>query len=488
MRCRRGQRVRRTIGRAAHVCGALLLAAACAHYPLNAKLDAPAGAGAYRFPDVGPPASNADSLFVCLTFSGGGTRAAALAYGVMEKLRDTAITWQGRATSLLAEVDCISSVSGGSFTAAYYGLFGPRLFEDFRARFLDRDIQGALARRLLNPATLWRLASPYFGRSDLAAELYDETLFDGKTFAALAGRRPFVILNATDLATGRRFEFTQEQFDVLGSDLAAYPVARGVAASSAFPILLTPISLANHPQPPGWRTPEAYENALKDFHLNRRRYEWAQNRTGYLDKPHRRWVHLADGGMSDNVGLRPVEAAYRFASEFIRPRINRRQVERFVVIVVNARTDPQEDLSRRERAPGTLAVAYKAATISMDNYSFETVELMKDLEKEALQARRYLADCQGLLDARCPGGPRLPAAAPLRTCVVEVNFEAIADPGTRQRFLDLPTTFRLPPADIDALLAMGKRLLDESPAFQRLLRSLAGAPAGGGPADDPNCA
>jgi len=469
---------------------AIVLIAGCAHYPVNDALKAPAPPDGYRFPDLPPGAgANTDSLFVCLTFSGGGTRAAALAYGVMERLRHTPITWQGRGKALLDEVDCISSVSGGSFTAAYYGLFGDRLFTDFRPRFLDRNIQRELALQLFNPLTLARLASPYFDRSDLAAELYDRTIFERRTFSALAGRRPFVMLNATDLATGRRFEFTQDQFDVIGSNLAPYPVARGVAASSAFPILLSPISLQNHPAPPGWTPPQEYRSALNDYETNRRRWGWARSRLDYHDdKTGRPWIHLGDGGMADNIGLRPVEAAYRFASGFIRPRINQRHVERFVIIAVNARTDPQEELGRRESAPGALAVAYKASTISMDNYSFDTIELMKDLDKDAHQARRYTADCQAVLDRSCPAAPRLRQPPALRTCLVEVNFEALRDEKTRRRFLNMPTTFALPPTDVDALIAVSRQLLEESPAFQRLLRALAGTPPSSAPDADPNCA
>ena len=102
------------------------------------------GTPRYGFPDEAAGA-NTHSLFVCLTFSGGGTRAAALSYGVLEKLRDTQIEWKGQTKSLLDEVDCISSVSGGSFTAAYYGLFGDRIFQDFEPRFLKRfaDLHGA---------------------------------------------------------------------------------------------------------------------------------------------------------------------------------------------------------------------------------------------------------------------------------------------------------------------------------------------------------
>ena len=115
-------------------------------------------------------------------------------------------------------------------------------------KFLERNIQGALLARLLNPANLMRVASPWFGRIDLAAELYDREIFDAATFARLEQNgRPLVILNATNLGPGRRFDFTQEYFDAIGSDLESYPVSRAVAASSAFPFLLSPLTLKNYP-------------------------------------------------------------------------------------------------------------------------------------------------------------------------------------------------------------------------------------------------
>ena len=63
-----------------------------------------------------------DDVSLILTFSGGGTRAASLSYGVLKELRKQ---------NLLEEIDVISSVSGGSFTSAYYGLYGEQIFEDF---------------------------------------------------------------------------------------------------------------------------------------------------------------------------------------------------------------------------------------------------------------------------------------------------------------------------------------------------------------------
>ena len=105
-----------------------LATTSCAHYPVNDRLAEWDGNRGYRFHALDSDDGNTDSLFVCLSLSGGGTLAAALTYGVMKALRDTPIVWNNRTTTLLAEVDCISSVSGGSFAAAYYALFRDEFF------------------------------------------------------------------------------------------------------------------------------------------------------------------------------------------------------------------------------------------------------------------------------------------------------------------------------------------------------------------------
>lgn len=447
----------------------------CAHYPANDQLTTGTYRpnGGYRFGEIAAGA-NTNSLFVCLVFSGGGTRAAALSYGVLEKLKETRITWKGVEKRLLDEVDCISSVSGGSFTAAYYGLFGERLFADFRTRFLDRDIQAELLWRVASPLNWFRLASPTFSRIDVAAELYDETIFDGKRFADLPARDrgPFIMINATNLANGGRFEFTQGEFDLLGSDLSTYPVARAVAASSAFPFLLSPLSLVNHPAPPGYTPPQDLTNALHDYTTNRRRYQWARDRLVYLDKEARPFVHLMDGGLADNIGLRGIESDYQRSSGLTNRLINNGEIEKLVIIVVNARTEDQDSLSRDEEPPGLKTVAFKTATVSLDNYSFETVEFMKDLRRERLKAQKNIAVCQERLD-NCPGSPRLPAfAAPLDPYVIEVNFEALPDPDRRSYFLSLPTSFSLSREQVDRLIGVPGELLDSSADFRALLLSL----------------
>ena len=450
---------------------ALLFAgiAACAHYPLNQQSDIFNNDAGYRFNNLNDE-DNSDSLFICLAFSGGGTRAAAFSYGVMDELFRTKIVHNGVEKSLLDEVDCISSVSGGSFTAAYYGLFGEQLFADFRADFLEKDIQGAIGGRVLNPANWFRLASPNFSRIDIAAELYDEEIFKEKRFGDLQDRgRPFLILNATNLESGTRFDFTHLHFDAMGSDLENYPVARAVAASSAFPILLSPISLANYPQASGYSPPWWYDGALESLYSARYRYQAAKDLSYYFDKDHK-YVHLMDGGLADNIGVRVIYHA--FSRGFIRTRINDNMIDRLVVIVVNAATEPHEKLSEKESPPDLLEVATKTATISIDNYSIESITLMVESLRQRVQAQQDLTACQDILDQNCPDPPDLPTFGKMiDPYIIEINFAGAAelegeDP---DYYLNLPTSYKLDHQQIEKLVNIGPKLLRASPQYKCLL-------------------
>src|SRR5258706_9926323 len=191
---------------AAVLSAALLLGGGCAHYPDNARMSHYDPQSGYRFRNLSNT-GNSDSLQIFLAFSGGGTRAAALSYGVLEELARTQIVWEGQRRRLLDEVDYISAVSGGSFTAAFYALYGDRIFADFEDKFLNRNIQRQLMWRLCSPLYWGRLASPHFNRNDMAAEFYNCHLFRGKTFGDLfqQKRPPILSLHATDMSLDRNF-------------------------------------------------------------------------------------------------------------------------------------------------------------------------------------------------------------------------------------------------------------------------------------------
>jgi NTE family protein len=218
----------------------------CGLYRVNPPLsrDDLAAKRGYRYRNLTETsANNTEKNFIIVTMSGGGTRAAALAYGVAEHMNRAKLDRSG--TTLLDEVDVVSSVSGGSFTAAYLGIFGKDKFlQDFDKDVLERQIKRDVLLRLAAPWN-WHDMLLY-GRSDVAEKYYKDHIFGGRTYADMPHSRPFVILNATDLTTGAGFSFSQDDFDRICSDLQGIPLARAVLASSAFPVAFTPITLKNY--------------------------------------------------------------------------------------------------------------------------------------------------------------------------------------------------------------------------------------------------
>ena len=398
-----------------------------------------------------------------LSFSGGGSRAAALSYGVMEELAKTRVEIEGKTHRLLDLVETISAVSGGSYTAAYYGLFGDRLFEDFETRFLKRDVQDEITGRILSFSNLIRMTSPFFGRSDVTAEFLDSILFEGLTFADMEqairkGRRPFIVINATDMARTSRFEFTQDQFDLLCSNLGNYKISRAVAASSAVPVVFSPITLTNYSGSCGFDEPWWITRALTDRQHSVRRYALASDLRTYLDARKRKYVHLLDGGLSDNLGLRFMldRLALSDPAELM-SNFQRSNLRRLVQIVVNAQARHEfAELDSHAEVPTLRAIAFSVANTT-DRYNVETLAYARSSMQAAAQAlaqqhRESAADVQAML--------------------IEISFEDLDDPEERAYFNALPTNFNLPPEAIDRLREVGARLLRNSPDFQRLLRDL----------------
>lgn len=449
--------------------GALLPLTSCAHFPENRPLERydPARPG-YRFENLACGVANTDSMLVCLSFSGGGTRAGALAYGVVRRLYQTRLPDRRR---LLDEVDVISASSGGAFPAAYLGLYGA---EEFLARFRERVLLRDLGmeifwRGTLCPYNLVRLCSPWWNRSELASELYEATIFGTDTFTHLQRRgRPFVVLNATDISLGERFEFTQDQFDLLGSSLTPVPIARAVAASSAFPFLLTPVAFANYPQPAGYCLPPRLEALLcppaaseradegegegerglelEDSLLTRSDRLRARDRTRLLrEKERHPWIHVADAGVVDNLGLGYVSESYRQGA--IRDLLDSGRVKDFVLVVVNARSRPPDETSASPQAPGFVDVLSASLSAAIDQ---QASQVLRDLRERQVR------------DARA-GRPRY------NLHLIEVDLDDLPDEEQRERLLQVETTFALEPEVIDELIEAGDQLLSRSPAFQRLL-------------------
>lgn len=445
-----------------------ILGASCAHYPVNPKLaQADPGYG-YRFATTNE-GGTADDTFVVVTMSGGGTRAAALSQGVLEKLAATKI--RGGATDLLSTVDVVSSVSGGSFTAAYYALHGREGWPTFRNDFLYANIEGGLIKRAANPLNWPKLISPHYSRIDMAAQMYDDLLFKGATYADMAKNRPYTILNATEMDIGSQFNFVQEQFDTICSDLSKVNVARAAAASSAFPGLLSPITFHNYTGQCGYKPNAWVETATHDFLTNPVRYHY---RSQYLalTNPQRPYLQMMDGGIADNIGLRnsahalvsndtlQMDDSKPYNGYSIQRLINTRKIKRVAFIVVNAATQNQLKLDKANKTPNVVTVLSTASTTPMANYSFDTVSSMQLAMKE-FDRNEHIAREAGI--ANFPE---------VEYYFVQVTFAALQDQATRDRFNHIGTNFALKREDVDALIGIAGTLLDQSPDFQRLVRDL----------------
>jgi NTE family protein len=453
----------------------------CAGRPINdpiAQVDPRSGYRPYLLiPKI--PNNDPKTLFV-LCFSGGGTRAAAFSYGVLEELRRTEIVADGQRRRLIDEVDLITGVSGGSFTALSYALYGERLFTEYEDRFLKRDVEGTLLRRTLNPFNWWKFIGGSAGRSELAAEYYDEILFENATFGDLLDKPgPVAVATGTDLSTGSRLAFYQNDFDLLCSDLNKVRLSRAAATSSAVPVALSPVTLNNYGGTCGYRYPawvDVVANPETRARPTARAYQRYREMQEFQNSQDRPYIHLVDGGVSDNIGVRAVMEALEelAASSEFRGEIGFGDYRRIVLLVVNSRSSPRTDWDRSESPPGFVVQLLQSAGVPIDRYSFETVETMKD-RAEVFMWKRDLKVAR----ARLGGMTESQAEAslpPLTVQVVAVSFDAISDPKERAHFMNLPTSFVLPPEDVDRLREVAGRLLRESAEYKEIVRDFGGTP------------
>jgi len=447
----------------------VIILGGCAHYPDNPRLNAILSDAGYRYSVVRQQPSN-DRPFVLLAFSGGGTRAAAFSFGLMEALRQVEYTSpDGSKRRLLDDVEIISSVSGGSFTSAYYALFPEHFFSDFPDRFLKRNIQRGLLLRMFNPYNLIRLALPDFSRIDLADEYYNNTIFEGKTFADLLkkpkGSVPFLVLNATDISIAHRFEFTQDQFDLLCSDLSGVTLSRAVAASSNFPVAFAPLTMDIYKEKCG-SLPPWTELGLDRGKNPKRRVSEASAAKSYRD-PDRRFVHLLDGGISDNLGLRgPFQAVTTTDSAWSILKVaNLGQMGKLMVIAVNAKTTKQRTWDAESSPPGIGDVLDVIMNGPMDDVSYDSLEMTDGHFEQMKQLARTVDSCNKLLAQNCPSASQISNPMTTDFTFVELTFDDIPDPRLRRCLQELPTSFSLPEKTIKLLRMAAGYLLMNSDDF-----------------------
>jgi NTE family protein len=454
----------------------LLLLGGCATRPINAPIAEFSPNRGYQILARQNDFKDPDNLVV-LAFSGGGTRAAAFSYGVLETLRDTEVTGPKGRVRLIDEVNVITGVSGGSFTALAYGLYGDKLFDTYEKQFLKRNVQGELISRFLDPVNWPALQSPAWGRSELAAQLYDEILFHGATFADLDRRHgPLIAVSATDLTTGSRLIFDQGFFDVICSDLDTVPLSRAAAASSAVPVLLSPVTINNYGgtcsyQLPSWI--QLFTNPATTPRPAARTSQRLKELAAYDDSVNRPYLHLVDGGLADNVALRGVlDVVEGFeALHLLGQSTPLDHVRRIIIFVVNSRSSPKTTWDKSADSPGNIQVLLQATGVPIDKYSFETMELLRDTVARWNTFRRIRKSVAFSAD-KDPALKEVVNAPDVDLYAIDVSFSALQDKAEVDYLNNLPTSFVLSDDAVDRLRAAARTIIRGSPDFQRLLNDV----------------
>jgi NTE family protein len=387
---------------------------------------------------------------VLLAFSGGGTRAAALSYGVLEELRDTVIDEGDTAKRLLDEVDSISSVSGGSFTAAYYGAYRDKIFENYQEDFLNLSVQQTLIRRLLNPANWFRGMFSAFDRTEMAVDYYDRQIFKGATFGDMARQGPpYIEINATELSSGLRFTFNQERFDLICSDLSDFPLARAVAASSAVPVVFPTVTLKNYAGQCDLENSDAWKLLLKSEQAadSRSQQQLVAGLRSYQNVEKKPYVHLVDGGIADNLGLRAITERFEVLNKAGLAQTTTSIPRSILIVLVNAEVKPENPIDSSAKKPSASDTMSAYTSAQMDRYNQETLDTLR----EGIKEFEEWAAASG---------------TPSRVYFSEVGFKLAEDNEVNKLLNSLPTSLQLEELEVDRLIGAGRLLLRHEPSFK----------------------
>jgi len=217
---------------------------------------------------------------VGLALSGGGFRATLFHCGTL---------WRLNELGFLRKLTRVSSVSGGSITAGVLARAWPNLSFSPQgiATRLDslviKPLRDFCAKAIDVPAIMKGTLTPWRSVGDYVQKAYDDALFHGMGLKDLPPDVRF-IFNATNLSTGVDFRFSRPyagDYRIGLIDKPQLPVALAVAASSAFPPVLSPVIL--NPDPASFKKTDGADL--------------------YDDVAYRQRVILTDGGAYDNLGL-----------------------------------------------------------------------------------------------------------------------------------------------------------------------------------------
>ena len=424
---------------------------------------------------VGPARNIAGENLLALSFSGGGLRAAAFSFGVLKAIHASGSSQ----SSPLDDLTMISSVSGGSLTAAYYGLHGKQALESFREDVLLQDMEASMRMSAMAPENFLRvLAGGLNDRGNLVNWL-DQRIFKGATFADIyARRKPDVWINASDLYHRTPFPFIPPMFHALCSDLSRFSVAEAVAASMAVPLVFSPIVLKTYPEECPSPNDAWVERALSDPAASKGVYASAQAMQGYRNAARVRYIKLVDGGVTDNFGLASLLIGRAVSRTPYGPLTARDAVtlKRMLFLVVDAGRGPGGDWVMAPEGPSGMDAAMAATDSAIDSAARVGYDAFRHMMQE-WQANTIAFRCSLPMSEV----ERLRGTAEFWDCrdlQFRVSLVSFADLGTAReaRLNAIATRLTLPAQNVDDAIAAGVDAARANESLKNFLSRAAALP------------
>jgi NTE family protein len=320
-----------------------------------------------------------------------------------------------------------------------------------------------------NPHNWVRVPSPYFDRSDMAAEYYDNNIFNHGTFEdILQHKGPMIHINTTDMVSGVRFSFNQDSFDILCSDVSKFPVSRAAAASSAVPMLLTPIVLRNYAGTCGFNIPDQLKKVLVEHRMGSRQYHLVEDVSRYLNAEQTPYIQLLDGGVADNLGVRAVidrTSALGGIWSTLRST-HTENVHKAAFIVVDAETEVNHSIYLSGKPAGFFTMLASYPSIGIERYNYDSIMLLYD------SFGRWTTEIQQKRCGDTPVSTEPGGCGDIKFYLILVQFSALKDEAEQHYFKTLPTSFSLSDEQVDRLRDAAHRILTDSPEFQQFLHDL----------------
>ncbi|MEJ0009469.1 MAG: patatin-like phospholipase family protein [Alphaproteobacteria bacterium] len=442
----------RALARRCAITVPLLLLASCAGDLNSQPVNVPGeSVSEFTLPPLTTDSPALDQTIVSLSFSGGGMRASAFSYGVLDAMHETALP--GSDKHLTDAVDVVTGVSGGSVTAAYYALEGDATFPRFRTDFLDQNAESGLSTDV-SLGNVMRLLT--FGgvndNSQFPVWLNQHLFHDATYRDVMEKRRPILWISASDIINRTPFVFAGVTFRPLCSDLSKLKLADAVAASAAVPGAFTPINVESFGDQCDWKAKIAVSNdAMGDYYGLQTVTKALAN---YRDPKVQKYVKLLDGGLTDNFGVQGLVAARLLQKEPYAPLHPDRAIrlKQALFLVVNSGRGPvRSKLGIQLAPPGAIELAGMVTDTAIDSNVHSTYDLFRivitDWQKELVKWRCSLP--KERVQAALGPGYGAWKCDDVHFYVTQISF-ADTDAATEAKLNAIPTRFVLKPEEIDS--------------------------------------